>query len=61
MDRYVEMLKARDKEMPIRKMYWAVGHKPLPSCPNCGEIIYTQRGSFCVMCGQKLDKQNWEF
>lgn len=51
----------RDKAKPLKKLRWAVGAKPLPACPTCGEIVYTERGSFCVMCGQRIDKQNWEF
>ena len=61
MDNYIETLKARDTERPLRKMMWAPGCKPLPTCPNCGEIIYTSRGHFCETCGQRLDKSNWEF
>ena len=58
---YIEILKERDKEKPIKKLFWTPGANPLPSCPSCGELIYTERGNFCVMCGQRIDKQNWEF
>ena len=61
MDNYTHELKERDLALPLRKTYWAVGYKPLPACPRCGQIIYTERGCFCEMCGQRLDKKNWEF
>lgn len=60
-DNYIEMLKERDKAKPLKKKYWSPGMKPLPSCPTCGEIVFsTVHGKFCEWCGQKLDKQNWE-
>lgn len=57
---YIKELKERDKERPLRKKYWAPGVKPLASCPNCGEIVYSTRGSFCEWCGQRLAKDVWE-
>lgn len=59
-DKYIEMLKERDKERPLKKLLWAVGAKPLPACPNCEEILYTSRGHFCPMCGQRVDMTNWD-
>lgn len=58
---YIEMLKERDKAKPLRKLYLAPGHEPLPCCPNCGDaLIYTKLDSFCRKCGQRLDVDNWE-
>lgn len=59
---YIEMLKERDKAKPLHKKYWAPGMNPLPACPTCKEIVFsTTHGTFCEWCGQRLDKQNWEF
>ena len=56
---YIEMLKERDKAKPMKKLYWAVGHDPLPACPTCGAIHYTN-DPFCSKCGQKLMTDTWE-
>ena len=58
---YITMLKERDKAKPLRKLYLAPGHEPLPSCPNCGDaLILINSDKFCRKCGQRLDKDNWE-
>jgi len=57
---YIEELKERDTAKPLKKMHWAVGYKPLPACPNCGELlILSERDHFCRNCGQRLDVETW--
>ncbi len=60
MNSYIETLKDRDTAKPLKKMMWAVGHKPLPACPNCGEVlILVKHDHFCRNCGQRLDVETW--
>lgn len=57
---YIEMLKERDKAKPLKKLYLAPGRSPLPSCPNCGDVlILINSDKFCRKCGQRLDTANW--
>lgn len=59
-DKYIEMLKERDKAKPLKKMYLATGRDPLPSCPSCGDaLILIKSDKFCRKCGQRLDVENW--
>ena len=60
-ENYIEMLKERDKAKPLRKMYFAPGHEPLPSCPNCGDaLVLVESDKFCRKCGQRLLTTEWE-
>lgn len=59
-DKYIEMLKERDKAKPLKKMLFAPGHDPLPACPNCGELLILIRSDkFCRACGQRLNTEDW--
>ena len=31
---------------------------PTELCPTCGEITGYTKGTFCAMCGQRLDREN---
>lgn len=56
----IDELLERNRAMPLKKMYLAVGKEPLPACPNCGEIlIIGEHDHFCRACGQRLDVENW--
>lgn len=58
---YIEMLKERDTAKPLRKMYLAPGHEPIPSCPNCGDaLVLVESDKFCRKCGQRLLTKEWE-
>lgn len=58
---YIEMLKERDRAKPLRKMYLAPGHEPIPSCPNCGDaLVLVESDKFCRKCGQRLLTTEWE-
>lgn len=58
---YIEMLKERDKAKPLRKMYLAPRHEPIPSCPNCGDaLVLVESDKFCRKCGQRLLTTEWE-
>lgn len=57
---YIEMLKERDKAKPLYKKYFAPGHEPLPSCPNCGDaLVLVESDRFCRKCGQRLMTDTW--
>lgn len=57
----IEELIERDKAKPLRKMYLAPGRDPLPSCPNCGDLlICLSTDNFCRKCGQRLLTTEWE-
>lgn len=58
---YITELKERDKAKPLRKLYLAPGHEPLPSCPNCGDaLVLVESDKFCRKCGQRLLTTEWE-
>lgn len=59
---YVESLKERDKAKPLKKIRLTPGSKPLPGCPNCGDVlILVKSDMFCRKCGQRLMTDAWEF
>lgn len=61
-DKYIEMLKERDKAKPLKKVLFAPGYDPLPACPNCEELlILVKSDKFCRACGQRLNTEDWSF
>lgn len=59
---YIEMLKKRDKAMPMKK-YIPVSDAldPFPLCPVCGRMFFPSKSEyFCPDCGQRIDATNWE-
>lgn len=57
----IHELLERNKAKPLKKMYFAPGYDPLPSCPNCGDaLILTSTDKFCRKCGQRLMTDAWE-
>lgn len=61
---YYNALEERDKAKPIKlKTYdfkLSDGSYPTPSelCPNCEASVQYEKGTFCPMCGQRLDREN---
>lgn len=64
-DKYIEELKKRDKAMPMNRYFFLSepfkGDDPLERCPVCKTIISTEWYKFCPLCGQRLDRDNYEF
>ena len=62
MDRYVELLKERDRAMPMHKSEFLThtDGTPVAKCPKCDFPIMFNNWGFCPICGQRLDQTNWE-
>ena len=62
---YIETLKKRDKALPMRRYYWKSekfkNDPPADICPLCETIISLEEYQFCPVCGQRLDRDNYEF
>ncbi len=61
---YYNHLEELDKAKPLKlKTYnfkLADGSDPTPEelCPNCEATVGYVKGTFCPMCGQRLDREN---
>lgn len=62
---YIEMLKARDKALPMKRYFWESeeykDREPADICPKCEQLIALPQFRFCPVCGQRLDRDNYEF
>ena len=62
---YIEMLKERDKALPMKRYHWKSesfkDEPPADMCPKCETLIALDRYHFCPVCGQRLDIDNYEF
>lgn len=63
---FIELLKARDTAMPLKRFHWQGESKvlePLDICPRCEwPIVYhLKEAVFCPFCGQRLDVDNYAF
>lgn len=58
---YIEMLKKRDKAMPVKKYVPITeGFGPWAMCPVCAVLILSDKAQFCDHCGQRIDMTTWE-
>lgn len=55
-----KLLVNRDKERPFIREKYETKDGYIGRCPVCGEAI-GKRGTFCSMCGQRIDMQNMAF
>lgn len=62
---YINMLKERDKALPMRRYYYKSeplkNEPPEDMCPKCETIIALDKYRFCPVCGQRLDRDNYAF
>ena len=57
---YIEMLKERDKALPVKKYVPITeGIEPWAMCPKCGRLLLTDGINFCDSCGQRVDMDTW--
>ena len=60
-DDYIEILKERDKALPVKKYVPITeGLGPWARCPKCGHFLLTDTINFCSSCGQRVDMDTWQ-
>ena len=59
---YIKMLKERDTPMAMtRYIPVSEGCKPWDTCPACGRSVLMEDSQFCDLCGQRFDRENYQF
>lgn len=56
---YINELLERDRAKAIRTK--TIAGTDFEECPACGELITLKEGVFCIICGQRLDRDNKAF
>jgi len=63
---YYNHLEELDRAKPIKlkkydfKLSDGSDPKPVELCPNCEASVQYEKGTFCPMCGQRIDRENTE-
>lgn len=64
-DEKMRELIERDTPMPMKRYFWQSeeykDRKPADICPKCETLIALEKFRFCPVCGQALDRNNYEF
>lgn len=59
---YIEMLKERDTARAMKRYRFVDDmYPPFDICPVCGTAVASNMDIFCRMCGQRFDRDNYEF
>ena len=60
-----KVLIERDTPMPMRRYFWQSeeykDREPADICPKCETLIALPKYCFCPVCGQRLDRDTYEF
>ena len=60
--KYINNLIERDTALPMKRYFWQdKGREPADICPKCETPIALPKFRFCPVCGQRLDRDNYEF
>lgn len=61
-DKEFKELVERDTARAMKQyVFKALDRPPLDECPVCEKPIISDEYKFCPYCGQRLDRENYEF